>query len=369
MPVALRCFSCAIFVAALAAAPAAAQQLQQLSQQETRVVGGRPAADPRTPEQLKKDQERARQILEVAEGEARALEAPMRTLSLLQVANGLAPMDRAHAAAVLRDAFTASLGIERDQQTKGSLQNQILRALLPLDAAAVAELAPQAEPNAKRSAQAGLISAAARRKDFTRAMDMLNAAAADAGEFPYGAASDVMMALPPERAADRLNIFMQALAHYRQEDTRQPAFRAGDSMATLVIRYWQVLPPATVLEAIHLVLDKAKARSDIPAQVSVASASGSASFNSLYEYALFQVLPALRKLDEREAEKLLKDAQPLQPVMAKYPDGMQSLDPTMRDTPPKPGERGGVSTGVRLGDRGDRAAPPDTGMQLRMQYR
>ena len=54
---------------------------------------------------------------------------------------------------------------------------------------------------------------------------------------------------------------------------------------------------------------------------------GAVAFNSQYEFRLFQVLPVLRQLDESEAKKLLEEYQQVQTLLAKYPQGTDSLQP------------------------------------------
>jgi hypothetical protein len=61
-------------------------------------------------------------------------------------------------------------------------------------------------------------------------------------------------------------------------------------------------------------------------RVSIASASGAASFNSIYEYRLFQFLPTLQEIDPARAERILTEHQDVKTLFGKYPNGVASLD-------------------------------------------
>jgi hypothetical protein len=67
------------------------------------------------------------------------------------------------------------------------------------------------------------------------------------------------------------------------------------------------------------------------------SSAGPINFNNVYQYRLFELLPVLRELDPSKAEQLSNDPQ-VQAQLNKYPNGLQSLDPTVRDTPLRKGE-------------------------------
>jgi hypothetical protein len=71
------------------------------------------------------------------------------------------------------------------------------------------------------------------------------------------------------------------------------------------------------------------------------AASGPINFDNVYQYRVFELLPVLRELDPFKAEQLSNDPQ-VQAQLNKYPNGLQSLDPTVRDTPLRKGEEPGV---------------------------
>jgi len=370
---------------AFLAASCVAQQTQQVQQQQVQREGGAAAERSKRPSpEQKANQERARQMLETTEAEARAFEPPMRALTLWHIATGVTPLDRKHAIVVLHDAFLATTEIEESSDApkgpggdKQFLQQRILADLLKLDEAAVLDVLPQAEPQVRLGMMASIAERAAQRKDFYRAVDLLNQLAADTtGEFPYNAAIQVMLALPPERDAERQNIFMQSLGRFRNPDEKSVnRFRMGDDFESMVVRFANRLPKDVVLSAVTEVFKQAKARDEANGvSLSLMSDAGSASFNSYYDYVLFEMLPILRRLDPGQAESLLRDHTQLTPVMDKYPNGMQSLDPTMRDTPKKPGEHSNIGMSISSNSKkgsggGAPAAGVNQNQQLAAQYR
>jgi hypothetical protein len=62
----------------------------------------------------------------------------------------------------------------------------------------------------------------------------------------------------------------------------------------------------------------------------------------------------LRQLDESRAENLVKENYTLKSNLEKFPNGLQSVDPTMNDAPPKEGQegkkKGGLMTLATIGD-------------------
>jgi hypothetical protein len=100
------------------------------------------------------------------------------------------------------------------------------------------------------------------------------------------------------------------------------------------------------LEAIHQVLDAAEHRAGTG--VTLNATSGNLGFAAEYDYRVLELLPVLRQLDDEEADKVLKDSQQAQLQLKQFPNGIQSLDPSIKDTAPRDGEAGqglGISFG------------------------
>ena len=338
---------CLAAAAALLLVPARAQQEQRQVEQRQ----GPAAAAPASAKTLSKaEREQVGQVLETAQAEAGSFEAPLRAFLELQIGETYAGFDPAQAAPVLRSAFAATLEIDagddfQKEQLKSGLQRAALEALLPLAPGQVEELLPQAEAQPRKRLLVTLAQRATEKKDFDGALARIDQIAAS-DEFPYDAATALMLALPAERSPDFQSLFARAVASYQQHEHKGLSI-GGDDLATMVIRFWRRLPPQTVQAAIDELLKQAKATEK--GSITIGSPQGAASFTSNYGYRLFQLLPVLEQLDPERAKSLLADDQQLRAVMEKYPQGLQSLDPGMRDTPRTEGDHGNLSMSVSSG--------------------
>jgi hypothetical protein len=123
--------------------------------------------------------------------------------------------------------------------------------------------------------------------------------AATEGQFPYQAAVTLMLYLPEDRDSERQEIFSEALAGYLALSEQEEL--PFDDIGTLVVRFWEKLPPTVILEAADRILDHAKADAGAGhSPFNFASSHGSASFGSVYELRLFQLLPVIQDLDRPE---------------------------------------------------------------------
>jgi hypothetical protein len=283
----------------------------------------------------------------------------MRSLLLDLIAGGLKKCDPGAVRKVLIDAFTATLVIPEaeedvyqqmrvqevwDQRMRASMENLdakqrlqtgALTHLLAEDEAKVESLLPQSEPLVRDELLNEMMSKAFTAKKLDRARDLLKQTSSE--RFPYGVAAQLMLELPPARDDERQEIFQLAMAADRDQHS---LIIGSDDFASMIVRYWKHLAPAVVLEAIHQVIDGAQSNQH---QISLGSGSTKASFSNEHEYRVFELLPVLRELDEDEAAKRLSDSQAAQAQLKQFPNGIQSLDPTIRDTALKKGESSGMA--------------------------
>ena len=308
------------------------------------------AAD-KTPK-LTEDQRLALVLLETSEAASRGFEPPMRSYSLLQIGSSLSTIDASRARNLLRDAFTASLEIHDDDDTKSRMQQEIFRSLLPLSQEDVEELLPQADMRVRKPITDIIVGRYAERKQFDKAFELINQISA-LDEFPYGSASKLMEALPPEMLAEKQGLFSQAVSSFKSHEHYKPGLVTigNNTLTDLAVRFGATLPPKLVLVAIDEILSQGKAAAEEQLNITVGGDGGTASFGSRYEYDLFALLPLLQQLDEGRAKQLLEENQVLQAKLQQYPQGLSSLDP-----PPPPGStkdskdnRRGLSTMVRQG--------------------
>lgn len=334
------------FAALLLASCAFGQQVQQQQEVSARTTSSS-KADVNAAKASKEDAQLATQMLEISESTARGFEAPMRAYSLLQIAQVHVTLDKKKAIEMLKDAFTASLGIRDDNFTKQNLQEDIFRTLLPLSQPDVEELLPQAEPRPRKQASEQIISRYIESKNFEPAIDLVNQITRF-DEFPYGTGGKLMMAMPDEMSGERMSLFAQAVNSYKNHE-HKGILAGSDTLTYMVASFGSKMPPKVVMQAVDEILSQARKDTDNAsnaASITVSGAGGTTSFGSNYEYQLFALLPLIERLDEGRAKQLLEDNQSLKNKLAQYSNGLASIDPGMTD--PK-ARHSGMSTSVHSG--------------------
>jgi hypothetical protein len=287
-------------------------------------VGNASAADSHKPPKLTPDQILAGRTLEIAESEARGLDAGMRSYALLQIAGAFTGSNPEKARSLLQDAFSASLAIHDDDDMRREMQVDIFRLMLPVSQSDVEERLTQADPDAAKMASGTIIQRYTDKKEFDRAIDLVQQVTS-LGEFPYGTAAKLLEALPPEMNPEKQSLLASAVASYRAHEHKQHLFGGGD-LTTMVIRFGENMPPKLALEAIDEILAQAR-KNDDPLSITVGGDGGSAKFSSTYDYQLFALVPLLRKLDESGANRLVEENAALRATMQQYPRGMDSVSP------------------------------------------
>ena len=140
-----------------------------------------------------------------------------------------------------------------------------------------------------------------------------------------------MLYLPEDRDSER-QIFSEALAGYLAS-TEEEVSRSR-TLGTLVVRFWEKLPPAVILEAADRILDHTKAEAGAGhSPFNFAPSHGLASFDSVYELRLFQLLPVIQDLDPSRAQQLLRENPKTKSVLEQYLQGMRSLDSRFTSAP------------------------------------
>jgi hypothetical protein len=287
----------------------------------------------------------------------------VRSYLLDAVAGGLSKCAPRRVRNALIDSFTATLSIPENEeeirqrkrrfalegeqpdeatmesiynlQMKQTLQESALRHLLTADEAKVESLLPGAEPDVRARLLNRMISQATSAQKYDRALALLSRTPSKEwfpNGFPYGEATQLMLDLPPERDQDKQEIFRLAMAADRE---RHVLVIGGDDFASMIVRFWLHIPPAIVLDAIHQLLDAAHFAEE---GLTLNAASGNVGFSNEHDYRVFELLPILRQLDNDEADRLLQSSQQAQFQLKQFPNGIQSLDPSIGDTVPKEGE-------------------------------
>ncbi len=285
------------------------------------------------PKLTNEQRERAMQLLEGAEAGARGLDPASRAFALIQIARAYQAVDKKKAIELLEDALVAAKTVGQDDdrfKMLGSrLQQQAVSALVPLAPDKADELLPQLSPRSREQVFNSLLDYYEREKKMDHAVDMLYQLGQDA-EMPYGSAMRVMQKLGPDQQSEKQQLFTVCLSSFQNHESGQEMrFGAGD-FPSMIEEFYKELPAALVHQAIDAVLDRARAAAekeskDGPTSISIASSKGAVQFNSMYNYHLFQLLPILKTIDPAEAERLSKEQNDVQTLLAKYPQGMQSV--------------------------------------------
>ena len=268
---------------------------------------------------------RGRQWMQTAEAQAKGLQGGMRAYALLQVARTYAPADKPHAVELLEDALAATRGMDDDSNhMRAQLQRDIVQAIVPLAPERADELLAQLDPAGRQSVLKALLDYYRQKKLERRAVETIYRIAAE-DEFPYDAGLQMMRSMPTAQRGEMQQMFNTALESYRNHKHPGLTIGGGD-FAQLIVELQPKLSPDVVKDAVFEVLRQAEAPSDNgPQQISLASERGSVAMGSIYDYRLFQLLPALRAADADEAERLLKKNREVAGMLDKYPRGAEQL--------------------------------------------
>ena len=284
---------------------------------------------------LTPQQERGLRLLKAAEAEAAGLQPDMRAFVLWRASYAYAKVDPKKAERVAADAFTATQAIEDAPSDdhcaaagsagdiKGWIQQSILSDMVTKEKLAeVEQLLPQATEPVRNQITSRLVAYYVKQKEFAGAEALLTQVA-DTKDYPFGVAADLILAAGSDQSADRMMIFNQAIVNFEEHKQGQ-TFGSGD-IGDFLERTWTKVPSAMALEAVNKLLDEAR-DNESHARYSMTSNKGSILLNSSYEFRLFQLLPILEQLDKDKADELLRDHAETKAQLAKYPQGMQSLN-------------------------------------------
>ncbi|HUS19320.1 MAG TPA: hypothetical protein VMZ25_06695 [Terriglobales bacterium] len=236
----------------------------------------------------------------------------------------------------LQECMTLSFSLE-DTGIRTYVQLQALDGIFSADRDLLQGYIEQTEAPVKKLYYSRSVQEAVSRRRHEQAIELLEKCSA-LTDFPYRAAVSVLMSLPKENRSEKLRVFSAALRSYQLEPPQTDP-RAED-LATLVIRFWKDLPPSIVIDAINELFEHAKQdlKNQVQTSLTISTGSGIAEFKSGLQYRYFQLVPILKKLDSSLPDVILRDNPKLAAALGEYPNGLQSLEPTYRDTPLEPTE-------------------------------
>jgi len=284
---------------------------------------------------LTSEQERGLRLLKSAESGAASLQPDMRAFVLWRAANAFTKVDAKKGDSMGQDSFIASEAIEDPTDSnqcnppgsagdiKSWVQERVLTEMIRKEKISEAEeLLPRATAYVRTQVTTELVRHYIDKKDFARALIFLSQLA-DAPQYPFLAAADLLSSFGPEQSGDRMTIFNQALNNFQQHGDSESL--TTDDIGGFVEKTWTYVPSGLVLEAIDKVLEQAKSE-ESNSYYSMVSDKGGIALKSPYELRLFQLLPVLEELDKEKADSLLRDDAEMQVQLKKYPKGVASLN-------------------------------------------
>jgi tetratricopeptide (TPR) repeat protein len=282
------------------------------------------------------DRKRAMALLDSVEGPVRGMDGATQAQALIQIAKAYSTTDKKKALSLLDDAMSAIRGAQLQftnermkTRTRDRIQRSIVQAMLPLDESHVEKLMTEVEPELQQAILGQLLQYYTDRKEDDKAIAAIEQIART-NEMPYGQAAVVMGRMGPEQSAEQRSLFTEAMNSYDLHD--DPGQMKSGGFPDLIMQFHSKLPPELVRQAADLVLAHAKKGDDKAIEdgvgkpsIGIGSSKGAVQFSSLYDFALFQLEPAIREADPQYADALLKEHRDAQLFLTKYPGGLAGL--------------------------------------------
>jgi hypothetical protein len=269
-----------------------------------------------------------RDLLEITEADAGALQGGMRAWALWQIARGYQPTDKQKALELLENALPALREVEDDRlHTRARLQEQILNAMVPLAPGRADELVANLDADARPKVLSALLRYYQDNKKTDRAIQAIYRIGTE-NEIPYETAAQLMATMTKEQSGEFLRMFTTSLNSYRDHASDDRRMQMGSGFPEMIVQFWRQLPKDLVRQSIDEVLkqtDPANAKETRAVTFSMASDKGTVTFASAYQYQLFQFLPILEEIDSSAAGQYLKKYRELAAQLASYPEGTNSL--------------------------------------------
>jgi len=274
-----------------------------------------PAADKPTPRQ------KAKELLDSAAEMAAATKPDTQAAALFHIADNYQAFDRKKSIEYFKRAFTAAGSTNVFART---LQTEIVVSLAALDSGEGITLlkqipAPTDGGYDNRSfATARIIGGLTAQQKFQEAIDLADYMGAD-GAYPFEGIGVLLAKLPPgdERFAA---VFSGALSAY--------TVKPNSSFGRLVMRYRKDLPPGMAQAAVSRILSTILvAKDDRPyAPLTLSSSKGTATFSTLQDAELFDIMPLVREVDPKRYDDLLSTHAELRSALQLFPGGGPSVN-------------------------------------------
>ena len=280
-------------------------------------------------------QKQAVAILQGVKSDLGRYSPEMQTYLLQEMARAYRDIDRPKQIALLKEAFQSAANMP-ESQYRIEQERGIVRTLNDVAPSALQSMQYSSDPKVREVVMQLLVQQDMDHGRLTEAARRLSQWDTSLA-YPYGEAEHLINKLTAQQSAERQAVFSSAVAAYRNGGSDSQG-EFSDAMPSLILGTYTVLPPPMVVDAVDLVLDKAaKQQASDQEQrrqssITVGGKNGQASFTSMYDYELFELLPVLDKLDSAKAEALRRDHANIAALNKKYPNGVSSLNPDSAGT-------------------------------------
>ena len=268
-------------------------------------------------------QKQAVDILQSVQGELGRYSPEMQTYLLQEIARDYKQLDRAKQVELLKEAFQAAANMPEGEY-RTDQQQRIVKALNEADPSALVSMQYSADPKVREVVLQLLVKQDIDHHRLAAAAQRLSQWDSSLA-FPYGYAKEVISGLGAQQTGERQSVFASAVAAYRVGEMK---VSPENGMTDLILGVYDLLPPAMVVDAVDVVLDKvAKAEQNQQEHINitVGGKKGQASFSGMYDFELFELLPVLDRLDPAKADALRRDHATVAALNKKYPNGKSSL--------------------------------------------
>lgn len=238
-------------------------------------------------------------------------------------AGAWAPFDTARATSLYRQSFLWARGA--NIKVREPLETAILNELLFLSPSDVAGLLPDAGTETQNHVFANLIIYWLYQENYPKAIEAFDSAFAR-GVFPRDGVTLALLTTLSARSSleNRVHVFNEVIRYCQAHPNHY------QSLASWIDRLYAQMPSPLVREAVHTVLVEAEIdqwQHPLGA-LSLGGGSNSLKFDSHYDFELFAVGPAFRKVDPKQAHELIGQHPGVADALKKYPHGMRSFAPS-----------------------------------------
>lgn len=261
-------------------------------------------------------------ILQAVESDIGRYSPEMQSYLLLEMADAYKKIDRTKQVAMLKQAFEAAADIS-NSDARTEQQNIIVHKLDEADPSALLSMQQAPDPKVRATVLRFLVREDIDHNRLQAAVTRLSQWDSNL-EYPYQEAERLIPKLGAQQSGERQSVFAAAVAAYRAAGA-EPS--PEDGLSNLIVKTYELLPPATVADAVDLVLQNAAKNNPDHLSLAVGGKDGQATFDSIYDFQLFKLLPVLDKVDPGKAVALRRDHANIAALNKKYPNGVSSLNP------------------------------------------